>query len=247
MPDLFPRPLIERLSGAVDAGPVPVPNASEASWARDTSGRLWVRKREIHTNWEPLLAEAASYLLGLELEVRQPHGAVFHDGAEWSWMSEAIPAIGEHWNPDMRDFIDNPDEVGRMLALDALVFNEDRHPGNILVQPLDDEVHLCLWAIDCGKAEIGWPRDFIGRGLAHPDPAHNHAPGLPVETLQSSAMDAAAVAVHVAEEKLRRIIVEACELAGEPGTDALAEALISRCRHAPEIVSRYLDALKALP
>ena len=126
MPDLFQPGIIEHLTGVLDGGLVPVDNGSEARWARDASGRQWVRKREADTGFQPLLAEAACYLLGLELQVRQPHAAVFHDGQEWSWMSERIRVAGEHWDPDMRDLIANLDEVGRMVTLDALTFNEDR-------------------------------------------------------------------------------------------------------------------------
>lgn len=246
MPDIFHPPQIERLTGVVDGELVPVVNGSEARWARDATGRQWVRKREADTGFQPLLAEAACYLLALELQVRQPRAAVFHDGQEWSWMSERLRATGEHWHPDMRDLIANPDEVGRMLALDALTFNEDRHRRNILVEPIGDESHLRLWAIDSGKAEIGWPGDFVDRHLASPSP-HNHARGLPIEALRPAALAGAQLAAQLADTRLRALIVEACGLAREPAIDALTAALIGRCRHAPSIVSGYLDALGALP
>lgn len=236
---------LERLAGVVDGEAVPVENGSEARWARDATGRQWVRKRECDTGFQPLLAEAASFLLGRRLGVPQPEGAVFHDGAEWSWMSERIVCAGEHWEPDMRDWVSNLDELGRVLALDAIVFNEDRHRRNLLVVPDGDECHLRVWAIDAGKAEIGWPADFIARGAAPPSP-HNHARGLPVEALVASARDAAAVAAALPAEALRGIVGEACEIARERGASALGEALILRCRRAPEIVSSYLDALGAL-
>lgn len=245
MPDLFHPGIIEHLTGVLDGDLVPVDNGSEARWARDASGRQWVRKREADTGFQPLLAEAACYLLGLELQVRQPPAAVFHDGQDWSWMSERIRVAGEHWHPDMRDLIANLDEVGRMITLDALTFNEDRHRRNILVEPVGDEAHLRLWAIDSGKAEIGWPGDFVARGLAAPSP-HNHARGLPVDALRPAALAAAQVAVQVADDKLRLMVVEACGLAREPAIDALTATLIDRCRHAPSIVSGYLDALGAL-
>ena len=246
MPDLFQPGLIEHLTGVADGPRIEVPHTSEACWARDASGRQWVRKRESYTNWEPLLAEAASYLLGLELKVRQPHAAVFHDDDGWSWMSERVVAAGEHWSADMRDLIDNPEELGRMLALDALIFNEDRHRRNILVEPVNDEAHLRLWAIDAGTAEIGWPNDFIQRGLASPNP-HNHARGLPIDALRPAALAAAQVAAQLPDNRLHAIIAEACGLAREPAVDALAAALTMRCRHAPTLISGYLDALGALP
>lgn len=246
MPDLFHPGLIEHLVGVTDGDRVPVENGSDAHWAIDSTRRQWVRKRETWTGVEPLLAEAACYLLGAKLEVRQPQGAVHYDGKEWSWMSKRIPAAGEHWDADMRDYIDNLDEVGRMLALDALTLNEDRHARNILVQPRDDETALRLWAIDSGNALIGHPEDFVARGLTPASP-HNHARGLPIDPLRDSAMAAAQVASMLSDGELSEIVAEACGLAREPQVNALTVALITRCRHAPEIVSSYLDALGALP
>jgi hypothetical protein len=243
--DLFGHRTIQRLVGVVDGSLIPVPNGSEARWARDTSGRHWVRKREADTGFQPLMAEAASYLLGQLLSVPQPQGAVFFDGTEWSWMSERITAAGEHWEPDMRDFVANRDELGRVLTLDALVYNEDRHRQNLLVEPVGDEAHLRVWAIDAGKAEIGWPGDFVARGLGVPSP-HNHARGLPIGALSEAALAAATVAAALPEERLQAVIGEACELGRETSVDALTRALVARCRSAHLIVARYLDALGAL-
>lgn len=238
---------IEQLVGVVDAGLVPVRNGSEARWARDASGRTWVRKRESNTGVEGLLAEAVSYLLGKLLEVRQPMGAVFYDGTEWSWMSERVPAAGEHWDSDMRDYISNLDEVARMLVLDALTLNEDRHGQNILVQPVEDETHLRLWAIDSGNAHIGNPGDYIARQLDAPDP-RNHARGLPIAAIAGSALTAAAAVSHLDVQLLRACVGEGVALAREPAEVgvALASALIARCTVAPTIVGNYLDRLGAL-
>lgn len=247
MPDrtLFGGHRIERLTGVLDGPLVPVENGSEARWARDASGRQWVRKREADTGFQPLLAEAACFLLGEHLGVPQPRGAVFHDGVEWSWMSERIVAAGEHWEPDMRDLIANLDELGRILTLDAIVFNEDRHRRNLLVEPVADEAHLKVWAIDAGKAEIGWPEDFAARGVAAPSP-RNHARGLPVGAMVESALAAATLATTLPEDALRGLVGEACGLAREPAVAVVGDALVARCRRAPEIVARYLEALGGL-
>lgn len=242
--ELFKPALIERLVGVVEGDPIPVPHGSDARWARDASGRQWACKREENTGFNGLLAEAASYLLGRDLEVRQPNAAVFHDGEQWFWLSERVAGAGEHWHEDMRDFIDNPDELGRMLALDALTANVDRHRRNILVEPMNDEAHLRLWAIDSGNAIIGQPADYIGLGLDVPA-VTNHAHGLPIAAVRGAAMAGAQVALALPNIQIRAIVVEACGLAREPKVDALADALIKRCRHAPEIVSSYLDALGA--
>ena len=179
-------------------------------------------------------------------EVCQPLGAVFHDGTEWSWMSERIAAALEHWHPDMRDVIVNVDEVGRMLVLDALIFNEDRHRRNIMVEPVEDEAHLRLWAIDAGEARIGHVAEFVSLGLRHPSP-RNHARGLPITALNAAAMAGAQVAEGLSDEAIQMVVSEACGIAREPDISRLTGALINRCRHARQIVSGYLVDLGALP
>jgi hypothetical protein len=233
---------IERLAGVVDGELVPIRNGSDARWARDATGRTWVRKREVNTGANGLLAEAASYLLGDLLGVRQPRAAVFHDGDEWSWMSERLVAAGEHWNPDQRDLIANVEEVGRMVALDALTLNEDRHAQNLLVEPLADGAHLRVWAIDSGNALIGTPVDFCGRGVEPPNPS-NHARGLPILALTDGAMAAAEVAAALPADRITVLMREACALAREPAEEALKSALVTRCVQARTIVARYLDLL----
>jgi hypothetical protein len=245
MADLFPQPRIERLDDAVDGRPVPVPHGSFARFAQDSSGRTWVRKRESMTGFQGLLAEAASWLLGVALEVRQPHAAVFHDGTDWSWMSELIPGANEHWSAELRDCIANLDEVGRMLALDAIVINEDRHQRNIMVQRELDGVRVRLWSIDLGKALIGQPSDFLDAPYRIPVP-NKGVRGLPVDALRPAALDGAVVASQLSDELLRSAMAEACELVDEPEAEALADMLVSRCRRAPDLVTRYLDALGAL-
>ncbi len=41
--------------------------------------------------------------------------------------------------------ITNPDALGAMLALDAILLNVDRHSGNIILQPTADEAGLRAW------------------------------------------------------------------------------------------------------
>ena len=78
---------IETLTGVTDGPLVPIENGSEARWAMYASGRQWVRKREADTGFQPLLAEAISFLLARRLGVRQPDGAISSDESGLSWMS----------------------------------------------------------------------------------------------------------------------------------------------------------------
>lgn len=237
---------IERLGSVIDGDRVPIENGSEARWALDGSGRQWVRKHERDTGFQPLLAEALSFLIGRCLQVRQPEGAVYEDVEGWSWMSQRITAGGEHWEPDMRDFICNPNEVAAMFVLDALTLNEDRHRRNMLVQPEGDETRLRVWAIDSGNALIGQISDYLERGLDPPSP-HNHALGLPIAALHDAAIASAGRAAHLDANELSSYVAHACLLVKEPRSSELAAALIARCRSAPAIVTSYLERLGARP
>jgi len=145
----------------------------------------------------------------------------------------------------MRDYIENPDEVAAMLVLDALVCEEDRHAANILVQPIGDEVHLRLWAIDSGNALIGHVSEYVARGFEAPSP-HNHARGLPLDVLGEPALVIAARSCLLEERVIHLLSLEACSIAREPRVDDLSAALLRRCRAAPEIVAEYLHRLEAL-
>lgn len=236
---------LERLTGVTDGDLILVPNGSEARWSLDATGRLWVRKRESDTGFQPLLAEAISHLLGRCLGVRQPAAAVYHDGTEWSWMSHAIPGALEHWSPTLRDRIANPDEVARMLVLDVLTLNEDRHQQNILIEPVEDEAHLRLWAIDSGNALIGHVGDYCERIDRAPDP-RNHARGLPLPALVDPARTAALEAARLPAHQLRAIITESCAVVGEDAVEPLLATLLRRCARAPALTTEYLERLGGL-
>ncbi len=243
---LIPPRTLHRVAGLVDGGLVPVPNGSAARWARDDAGRLWVRKRERETTFDGLLAEVVGHLLGAVLEIPQPAAAVhvsLEDG--WSWLSEAVKGV-QHWEPSLRDMVVNVGELGRVLALDAIGFNPDRHPGNLLVQFEDDDGRGRVWAIDFGDALVGRPAELARRGLEVPRP-HPDMRGLPVDLARQAALDGAVVASRLSSERLRVIVEEACAICEEPAADVLQTALARRCHHAVDIVARYLDVLGAAP
>ncbi len=239
---VVPGARLMRLSDVLLGPPVSVPNGSEARWARTLDGRTWVWKGEVSTGFEALLAESVSWLLGQALGVRQPQVAVAQVGGEWSWLSEAVQPI-KHWSADDRDFILNLDEVGRMLALDALVANGDRHAQNVLVELHPDPTSLRLWAIDAGNALVGQIDDYLALGLEPPDP-RNHARGFPVDALRSGALAAAEVASRLDHAVLRRWVAEGCSLVAEPRIDDLTEAVYRRCQNAHPIILRYIEALE---
>lgn len=244
--ELVARPAIPRVVSLQDGELVPVRNGSEARWAIDTTGRRWVRKRELHTTADGLLAEAICYLLGRELDIPQANGAVHRDeDGEWSWLSEAVPGV-QHWEPVLADRLVNGDGLGRILALDAIVHNHDRHPGNLLVQFLGDEAHARVWSIDFGNALVGKPSVFAREDLGVP-PAHPDMRGLPVAAVAGSARAAAVVASLLPDSRLSAIVTEACSICGEPMVEELTAALVRRHREAVRLVADYLDVLGAAP
>lgn len=240
---LFPQRL-ERLVAAADGDAIQVPNGSDARWARDASGRTWVRKHEVDTGFQPLVAEALCHLLGLELEVRQPQAAVLQDAHGWSWMSEAIPNAAEHWSLELRDQIANLDELGRMLTLDALTGNGDRHRRNLMLVQ-EEDLRFTIWAIDSGNALIGWKSDYLALGLRPPS-VDNHARGLPIERLRQPALDGASVAAQLPRSRIEELVAEAYGLGGDEDFDAITDALLRRCQGAPTVVTDHLDALESL-
>ena len=231
---------IPRIDGLMVGKKVPGKYGNEVQWARDATGATWVMKQE--AGYQGLLAEVVSWLLGDHLQIRQPACALTCIDDEWSWLSAAIIPV-THWQPRYRDAILNRDELGRMLALDAIVCNEDHHPGNLLVELRPDESAVQVWAIDAGNALVGQISDLIERGIEPPSP-WNHATGLPVGALRDAALAAAEQARHLSREHLRGWVVEGCAVVREDRVDPLTEALFRRCQAAPDLTLGYIDLLE---
>ncbi len=82
-----------------------------------------------------LLAEAVGWLLSRQLSIPTPDAAVGYpdDDNERCWLSQRLLHV-THWSPDIIPHLYNLEVLGRMVALDVLVLNEDRHIGNLLIQ-----------------------------------------------------------------------------------------------------------------
>lgn len=234
-----------------DVLPVPVRHTSDGCWAVDAAGHRWFRKREDNIGYQGVLAEATSWLLCRQLGVRTPQGAVVMATGERSWLSAALGLV-MHWDPAFRDMISNLDEVAAMLVLDAIVLNEDRHAGNILVEPGEDETDLRLWAIDFGDALVGQIDDFEERDLDAPAQEKIrlvHARGLPISALAALVEPAVDRATNLPQSALRTLVLHACAIARETDVKAekLSHLLDRRCRAASQIVGCYVDRLRGLP
>jgi hypothetical protein len=225
---------------------VPGPSTHEPRWALDAHGGRWVWKHVLSTGYEPFLSELLTWLLGREIGVPIPDGAVVGVGDDAAWLSRVVGDV-VNWHPAAIARIANAPEIGRCIALDAIVVNDDRHSGNILLQSIDD-LHVRAWAIDHDGALVGYPDDLAAAAGDGRVPATRKAArGLPVDLMAEGAMDAARAAAALPTDLLGEFVDEACGISGEKKTDVLLNALAARVAAAEELTSRYLVALRALP
>lgn len=174
-----------------------------------------------------------------------PDAAVVTQGGDVArgWLSAAIPNV-RHWDLASSHLVTNHEELGRFLALDAIIFNEDRHGGNILLQVLDEQ-HLRAWIIDCGEALVGQPTDFSALQIDAVPAAQNIARGLPVELLAPGAEAAAVEAQQLEERLVREFVAEACEIADSLGdVDTIAAQFVRRCARAKTLTQKLLGDIE---
>ena len=236
---------IERIPSVVDLGPVPVPNSCDAVYATD-GPRRWVRKPLMGANG--LLAEALGFMLGRALHAPIPEGAVTGPPDDLVWLSEVVPNI-QHWESQHVNFIINYPEVGRLMALDALLFNDDRHAGNLVLQATDKNAfERRAWGIDMGNALAGVPADFAKAEFATPGIA-KLVDKLPAVLLQEGALLAAVQAQELSSYVVTSMVSEACELAREPrkNEELLLSSLLRRLARAPDLVAEYLSKIGSRP
>lgn len=237
---------IERLGEVLDLGRVPVQNSSEAVYAADSKGRRWIRKRVSEMGHEALLAESLGWLLARHLSVPIPDAAISGAGEGASWLSAALPLV-KHWGEAEAGRVRNLRAVGRVLTLDAVLMNGDRHAGNILLAPLKKGDRMTAWAIDFDHAVVGWPGDFAAVSVDGLPSLRNLARGLPVALMRPGARQAAREARLLDASVVAGYVAEACEIAGEHRVDLLVAALQPRLDRAIELTDRYLADIEALP
>lgn len=216
--------------------PFEKPNQSEARYAKTHDGRAWLLKWKMERR--EILAEALGWLLSSRLKVPTPEGAITTHNGKQAWLSAFIEQTS-YWDRSNMSGIHNIDEIGSMLALDAIVYNEDRHCQNILLEPDPTEYAIKAWSIDLAASEIGLPESIKRIGLDLPRAAYI-AEGIPVDAIQENARATAQLASKIDPKDLRDDVVEACGLAGEPKVDVLFDALLKRFQSAPSLVEKYL-------
>jgi hypothetical protein len=234
--------LIPRIPAILRLGRVPVPHTNEANYAIDPTGRPWVAKREADMGCEALLAEALTWLLARRIGVPVPDAAFCDAAEERAWLSAWLPHA-KHWSEGTAAIIHNPAEAASILALDAVVYNEARHGGNLLLVPTPDG-RSTVMAIDADEALIGHPIELARRGLVPPDP-RILARGFPPAGYRDLAMAAAARICALSAEDLHAMAAASCSVADEPDVQTVAEVLTSRCAAATQLTERYLDRVES--
>lgn len=202
----------------------------------DLVGRKWVLKPLQHRG---LLAEAIGALLGNELGVPIPNFGYFdEEGIGRGWLSSYIE-FANHWTKLQLDDLVNTDDFGRMMVLDALIYNEDRNPDNILFEPLEESDTYYLWVIDMESALVSRPKEFASKGLGYPS-AHALPSDLSTRSLETIIDETIRIAQSLPDVTMRTIVTAATDASCALGGDPLLDALRIRCRNAREIVENYL-------
>jgi hypothetical protein len=242
---LFPH-RIPNVLHLTDFGLVPVDSLCSPVYSRDGDGRSWVRK--VPAEPGELLAEALGWLLSRDLGVPTPDSAIHVTHVETSWLSEVVGPM-DHWSPVCAQRLADPDELAKIIALDAIIGNFDRHEGNILARPDDTIEQLRLFSIDLGWSWIG-ESDLGSRGVDVPgdyDPPgiRGLIEGVPVDVIRDAAAACANDALHLDQRLIGEYVQEACQIAGQPARKLkLQQALVYRCRNAPSIVQAHLDSIE---
>lgn len=229
---------IERVTG-YQLGDLTECSANDARHGVDLDkGRAWVIKTVANNGSEIVLAEATSYLLARALRVQVPEVAVcMRDGAE-AWLSRTVDKVSR-WDPLALPTTRNLRHLGALLALDVLVFNRDRHAGNILLEPGFDGLWT-LWGIDWSESHIGYPDDLGQRGMEMPS-KQNLARGVPFDVARGRSITIARRAKRLSVDVLREVAEEAATVSKIPKADAILSVLRARCRCAVPLVRRYME------
>lgn len=239
---LFATGHIQRVRSVTRGDLVHVVNSSEAYFAVCDRGRSWVLKEELEVGPQPIIAEAIGWLVGNEMGVRSPDaGYIRDDDSRVAWLSEYLNA--NHWGPSTPERLEDPAELGAILALDAVILNEDRHERNFLVLPVGgDETRLQLVQIDTGAAHVGWAQDFGDRIPS----TEKLVRGIPVDACSDGAIAAAARIENVDEGLVRSWVRDAMLIVGdrEDEISRRSEILLARCQGAVNLTTRYLQAIE---
>lgn len=239
---------IDRTKGQIiKNGPVRGSTAG-AVWVQTAEGN-WVAKKHSPLNLDTpgLIAEALGWILCTELGLRVPEAevrVVESNGEDSFWLSrDKKHELGaKHW-ATTSGTIRNLDDLGCLLALDAVLFNGDRHEENLLLTPYDGRPSngWVLWVIDFDNAKITRGEKFDQPHDSVPDT--DMLPGdLPIGSLHEPAMECAKEMEGWSEAFLAARLREACLLADdEQYFGAILDNLTARCGEAQSLAKSFLE------
>jgi hypothetical protein len=233
---------IPRVMGLVRLGRVPVPHTNDATYVLDRTGRRWVAKREAEMGCEALLAEALTWLLARRIGVPVPDAGWSEDESGRTWLSAWVPNA-KHWAAVAAGVLTNREQAAAILTLDAVVFNEARHGGNLLLVP-EEGGGSRIVAIDGDEALIGHPAELARRGFVPPEP-RILARGFPPPGWRADALAAASRCAAIPADVLARDAANACRVAREPAVDEVARVLVERSARAVRLTEEYLSLVEA--
>jgi hypothetical protein len=229
---------IEAVSSISPVRMVTVPNGCDATYALCPSQRRWVWKATTGAN--DVLAEALGWLLSREIGVPTPNAASTRFEGEQTWLSEVVP-LAHHWSPPRFTQLSQPDHLGAMLALDAIIGNTDRHAGNVLC--VDGANGIDVYSIDVAASWVGTPGDIATRGMDTPG-IEKLIRGIHVEVIRAGAIDAANRAAGIDRAKLGEFVREACGLARDLQVKLLTDTMVTRCAAAVQLTEKHLKNIE---
>lgn len=220
----------------------------------DTAGNAWFTKG---LRGADLTAEWVGSSIALALKLPIPEFGVAETSTppppKWAevphgytrWLSRLVPFTAA-WDNAALDRIVNLDDLGRVLAVDAVLHVPDRHDRNVLLVPGPSETYQ-LMVIDFDASAIGDPETYwdLAEGSVIPDPNRLLVNGL---LLRDPIVESALALAQQATEHVAAfddVVDEGCALGGRSGQgETLKRALNLRLAGAVKLVERYLEAVR---
>lgn len=214
----------------------------QPEWARTLGPPRedWVLKLAHRGPGLSVAAEAFAWLVGHQIGMALPDGALYAGDAGVGWLSRRIPDA-RNWAPEDRDAVSNTEQIGAMLALDAVLANDDRHQQNVLVVA-GTPTGRSLIAIDHGRLNIVHEARLIALGDAPPKP-HDDRPALDYRALRPAALAAGDRMSALPDDTVIAWLSEAFQAQREQVPSGLPDLVLRRFNVACKTVETYLNRL----
>lgn len=209
-------------------------------------GSCWIARRYGASSTAGFLADVVAHALANAVGAAVPEFRLGNDGEATYFLSRKLEFVRD-WDDGDASLCANPSQVTTILALDALVLNDDRHVGNIMVEQRGVRGDVHVWGIDFdGSLLLDRLELEACVGAALPSTVHV---GRPPESFASLA--SAEHVSHIAEA-LALVPLEAVRswleqldatFDLEQATASLSEPIWRRLQNADMIVRDYLESL----